>query len=163
MKKLVLLLSIVTACNSGANEKQATNTDTVNLPTTSSNQKRIDKGVDTTSKTPEKIVIPESNLKTYSNQRFKDVSVKKMPDQKFKISGKGQIFEASFGWILEDGHKEIKSGYEMTDAGAPEWGNFSFIVEVPKKRANTTLHLVLFETSAKDGSRQFQLPIPLVD
>jgi hypothetical protein len=49
----------------------------------------------------------------------------------------------------------------MTDAGAPEWGRFSFTVEAVKKRANSTLHIILFESSAKDGSRQYELPILL--
>ncbi|MBK7232918.1 MAG: hypothetical protein IPH93_11830 [Saprospiraceae bacterium] len=49
----------------------------------------------------------------------------------------------------------------MTDAGAPEWGNFEFGIHVQKKRANSTLTLVIFESSAKDGSRQNELPIPL--
>jgi hypothetical protein len=49
----------------------------------------------------------------------------------------------------------------MTDAGAPEWGNFNFVIEVAKQRSNSTLHLILYETSAKDGSRQHLLPIKL--
>jgi hypothetical protein len=49
----------------------------------------------------------------------------------------------------------------MTDAGAPAWGNFSFTVDAPKKNANSTLHLILFELSSKDGSRQYELPILL--
>jgi hypothetical protein len=49
----------------------------------------------------------------------------------------------------------------MTDAGAPEWGNFEFTIDVTKKRGNSTLTLILFESSAKDGSRQYELPIAL--
>jgi len=95
----------------------------------------------------------------YSNARFKEVTVEKINDETFLIKGKGQIFEASFNWVVEDGHEELKQGYEMTDAGAPEWGNFSFTINVSKKRPNSKLHLILFETSAKDGSRQHELPI----
>ena len=47
------------------------------------------------------------------------------------------------------------------DAGAPEWGKFNFILHAPKKRENSTLTLILFEISAKDGSRQHELPIAL--
>jgi hypothetical protein len=79
----------------------------------------------------------------------------------FLVTGQGQIFEASFNWIIEDGHDELQHSYATTDAGAPEWGNFSFKVHAPKKDSNTTLHLVLFETSAKDGSRQYELPLLL--
>jgi hypothetical protein len=97
--------------------------------------------------------------KTYSNARFKDVTVEKTGEHQYLVRGKGQIFEASFSWVVEDGHNELKKGFEMTDAGAPEWGNFSFTVEVEKERENSTLHLILFESSPKDGSRQYELPV----
>jgi hypothetical protein len=109
------------------------------------------------SQAPDREVSP----KIYANQRFKEVTVEKIGNHKFLIKGKGQIFEASFSWVVEDGHKEIKKGFEMTDAGAPEWGNFSFTIDVAKEHPNSTLHLILFEASAKDGSRQYELPILL--
>jgi hypothetical protein len=62
---------------------------------------------------------------------------------------------------VEDGHNELKKGFESTDAGAPAWGDFSFTVEAEKERPNSTLHLVLFATSAKDGSRGHELPVYL--
>ena len=99
--------------------------------------------------------------KSYSNERFKNVTVRDLGNNEFLIEGQAQVFEASFSWIVEDGHEEIMQGYNTTDAGAPAWGNFSFTISAKKKRANSTLHLVLFEASAKDGSRQHQLPIPL--
>ena len=104
---------------------------------------------------------PDYLSKVYSNDRFKDVTVDKTGEHTFLIKGKGQIFEASFGWIVEDGHFELKNGFATTDAGAPEWGSFSFEVEVEKKRENSTVHLILFETSAEDGSRKYELPIRL--
>lgn len=104
---------------------------------------------------------PSLTPKAYSNERFREVTVRKNEDNTFTVSGKGQIFEASFGWVVEDGHNELVKGFESTDAGAPEWGDFEFSVEVRKQRPNSTLTLVLFETSAKDGSRQHELAIPL--
>jgi hypothetical protein len=98
---------------------------------------------------------------TYDNKRFKDVRVEKIGRNKFRVYGQGQIFEANFGWVVEDGHEELKKGFQMTDAGAPEWGNFDFTIEVEKKRKNSTLTLILFETSAMDGSRQYELPVTL--
>ncbi|HLF45180.1 MAG TPA: Gmad2 immunoglobulin-like domain-containing protein [Chitinophagaceae bacterium] len=103
--------------------------------------------------------IPAATI--YSNDRFKEVTVKKTGDYSFLIQGKAQIFEASFSWVVEDGHEELKKGFEMTDAGAPEWGKFSFTIEVQKKRTNSTLLLILFESSPKDGSRQYELPVLL--
>lgn len=105
---------------------------------------------------------PENMLsKQYSNARFKEVTVEQISENKFRVRGKGQIFEANFNWIIEDGHEELKNGFQMTDAGAPEWGNFDFTITVEKKRENSKLTLVLFESSAKDGSRQHELPIVL--
>lgn len=120
----------------------------------------IKASVDTVAITKE--ADPDSlQTKTYTNKRFRDVTVERIGEDSFMLRGQGQIFEASFNWIVEDGHEELKKGYQMTDAGAPEWGNFEFGIRVQKKRANSTLMLVIFETSAKDGSRQYELPIPL--
>jgi len=99
--------------------------------------------------------------KTYSNERFRNVTIEKIADNKYRLKGQAQIFEASFSWVIEDGHNEIKSGYHMTDAGAPEWGNFEFTVELDKKNPGLTYHIILFEVSAKDGRREFELPILL--
>jgi hypothetical protein len=113
-------------------------------------------------KTPVDTTATKDGTKTYSNKRFKDVVVERLTSDEFRITGKGQIFEASFSWYIEDGHNELQSGFATTDAGAPEWGKFDFVINnVVKKRPNSTLHLVLFETSAKDGSRQYELPLLL--
>lgn len=97
----------------------------------------------------------------FSNERFRNVRVKTTGENQFLVTGQGQIFEASFSWKVEDGHDQIAEGFATTDAGAPAWGNFSFTVTVQKKRPESTLHLVLYEASAKDGSPQYQLPVPL--
>ena len=107
----------------------------------------------------EKVAVPPA--KTYKNARFRAVRVEQTGEHRFRITGQGQIFEASFSWVVEDGHEELKQGFQMTDAGAPAWGNFDFTLEVSKKRPNSTLLLILFESSAKDGSRQHELPVVL--
>ena len=99
--------------------------------------------------------------KQYANKRFKGVGIERISETKFRIFGQAQIFEANFNWVVEDGHEELKKGYEMTDAGAPEWGSFDFTIDVPKNQENSTLTLILFEISAEDGSRQHELPIVL--
>lgn len=116
---------------------------------------------DTTNKVMEDTTQSSPAGKLYSNVRFRDVSVEKVGTNRFLVEGKGQIFEANFGWVVEDGHRELRNGFEMTDAGAPEWGEFRFFIDVEKERPNSVLTLVLFESSAKDGSRQHELPIPL--
>ncbi|WP_081661834.1 Gmad2 immunoglobulin-like domain-containing protein [Gillisia sp. JM1] len=110
----------------------------------------------------DKSIKPNKEItKEYANQRFRKVRVEKIASNKFRIQGEAQIFEANFNWVIEDGHYELKKGYEMTDAGAPEWGKFDFTIEAHKKRDNSTLNIILFEISAKDGSRQYELHIPL--
>lgn len=127
---------------------------------------------DTNKSTPEEKILTPSQMPdvsnaaeekppTYANARFRNVAVMKMSKDTYKITGEGQIFEASFNWVVEDGHNELKSGYTTTDAGAPAWGNFTFSITVAKMRENSVLHLILFELNAKDGRRTHDLPILL--
>ena len=147
----VLLLIIFISCNTGTSPNQtAMETDTVSV------DQHGTQNTDTAIP-----AVPSPTAKVYSNERFKEVTVEKTGEHQFLIQGKGQIFEASFSWVVEDGHEELQNGYQMTDAGAPEWGKFSFSLDVTKKRANSTLMLILFESSPKDGSRQYELPLVL--
>lgn len=156
----LLFIMLLAGCNAGEQQSSKENkTDTIRIHDTVFIEKEGSE-VATEKPSGEK---PSTNIpsKTYSNERFKEVTVEKTGDQTFLIKGKGQIFEAAFNWVIEDGHDELKKGFSMTDAGAPAWGNFSFTVNAPKKRANSTLHLILFESSPKDGSRQYELPVLL--
>ena len=165
---LFIILLSVSACSTPTDQSvQSADTFTTTSVTPSNGDIAPSPSSDTTAQSTPPTTLdsfstpPASFNKSYGNKRFKDVIVEKIGASKYRITGKGQIFEASFGWVVEDGHRELKSGHEMTDMGAPEWGNFSFTVDVAKQRPNSTLHLILFETSAKDGSRQHELPIPL--
>lgn len=148
--KVTILLSFVflVGCKNTQNTNTTTHSDTITTIPDTIQVKEETK--------PEPLLS-----KKYSNQRFKDVTVEKIGQDSFFIRGQGQIFEANFNWVVEDGHDELKKGYQMTDAGAPEWGNFEFLLNVAKKRENSTLMLIIFESSAKDGSRQHQLMIAL--
>jgi len=98
----------------------------------------------------------------YSNKRFRNVTVTLNSSGDYVVQGEGQIFEANFNWMIVDNEKELKKGYAMTDAGAPEWGSFRFTVRsVNKINPEKKLQLILYESSAKDGSRQHELEIPL--
>ncbi len=148
MKVIYVLFALtLIGCHAGTPENEtATKTDTT----------LVELNTDTS-----KATAPVSAAKIYSNERFKEVAVVRVGEHKFLIEGKGQIFEASFSWVVEDGHEELKQGFQMTDAGAPAWGNFSFTIDVAKARENSTLMLILFESSPKDGSRQYELPVLL--
>lgn len=104
---------------------------------------------------------PADTAITYENERFRNVQVRTVKEKTFRITGEAQVFEAAFSWTIEDGHNVIKEGHETTLAGAPEWGSFDFTVNAEKERENSTLLLVLYEGSPKDGSRQHELPVPL--
>jgi hypothetical protein len=145
---ILLSLIILIACNNNEQKRATVTTDTL---------KTIPETTQVAKEAKPDALLP----KTYSNKRFKDVTVKKIAKDKFLIRGQAQIFEANFSWIVEDGHEELKKGFQMADAGAPEWGKFKFAINVPKKRENSTLTLILFESSPKDGSRQYELPITL--
>ncbi len=159
MKQVLFCFVIIcSACNNNDQQDQSS-ADTVKT--------RIDTTVskvrmeEVKSETPPPPPLPPTAPKIYANTRFKDVTVKKIGEHQFLIKGKAQVFEANISWVVEDGHNELKKGFVMTDAGAPEWGNFTFSIDVTKKRENSTLTLILFESSAKDGSRQHELPIVL--
>ena len=147
---IIATIIILVGCNTKKESGKIAKTDTLKttIATTAAKQKL-----------PAKDTL--SPVKTYSNKRFKEVSAEKIGKDSFLIRGRGQIFEANFSWVVEDGHNELKKGFEMTDAGAPEWGKFKFIVRAQKQRTNSTLTLILFETSAMDGSRQYELPVML--
>ncbi len=147
IKSIIWVLTLLLfACNNQKNtESESGDTlvsnDTVQIATPKEPQKEI--------------------AKEFTNSRFRQVTIEKKDVNKYRVRGEAQIFEANFGWVVEDGHNELKNGFAMTNAGAPEWGKFDFTVEVQKTNEYSTLHIILFEVSAKDGSRQYELPIPL--
>ena len=146
--KFFLILFLFYSCNSTQNRNEHVS------PDSSLNQNK--QGPLAESK---KDSVKPENI--YSNQRFKEVSITQTGDHTFEINGRAQVFEAAFSWIIEDGHEELKKGFQMTSAGAPEWGKFRFMVDARKKKANSILHLIIFEASPKDGSRQSPLPVLL--
>lgn len=110
---------------------------------------------------PTKPAKEQQQPKVYGNETFQQVTVTKVKENTYEVKGKARVFEATFGYVVEDGHNELTKGFVQTSAGAPEYGDFQFTVQVTKAEPNSTLTLILFEESAKDGSRQWELPIPL--
>ncbi len=102
---------------------------------------------------------PEEQV--YKNEIFQDVTVVKTGEDTYTIKGKARIFEAVVDYVVEDGHNELAKGSVQATKGAPEWGEFTIDLNVKKDEPNSTLILILFETSANDGSRQKELMIAL--
>ncbi|SEA71565.1 Immunoglobulin-like domain of spore germination [Flavobacterium gillisiae] len=147
IKSTILLLAVlVFACN----KKNSDDT----------NRNESSTSIDTVQVT--KPIEPQKQVAiAFSNEHFRQVTVEKVDGNKFRVKGQAQVWEANINWVIEDGHNELKSGFTTTDAGAPEWGNFDFTIDIEKKEESLTLTLILFEESAKDGSRNHELPIPL--
>jgi hypothetical protein len=78
----------------------------------------------------------------------------------FTVTGEARVFEAAFGWKLEDGHSVLAEGHAMADRGAPDWGAFEFEVRF-EKATNPVLTLILYVGSPKDGTPEHELFIPL--
>lgn len=147
---ILFLLIPLMGCNSSGEQKTATDSETTE--TTSDVEDTTDEKDD---------IPPPPPPKYYANDRFKEVWVERLGEHTFRIQGQARVFEATVNWIVEDGHVELKEGFVTADQGGPEWGAFDFTIEVEKLRTHSTLTLYLFELSAKDGSRQGELPIPL--
>ena len=113
---------------------------------------------DTTLLVKEKV---EPELEMFSNEAFKNVSVQNLGSDKFMVKGQARVFEATINWSVEDGHYILADGFATADMGAPEWGNFAFEFSAKKAEANSTMVLILFEASAKDGTQMHTLPIKL--
>ncbi len=147
MKKLkityLIIFILLFACN------ESTKTDQTEQ------EKNVEEEVMTEIKTPGK------KDTAYSNDRFKEVQVAQVSPDTYKVTGTAQVFEATLSYVVEDGHYELAKGFTTTDAGAPEFGNFEFTVNVEKNQPNSTLMLILFESSPKDGGRTHELYIPL--
>ena len=109
----------------------------------------------------EKPIEQSEVLKEYKNEHFQKVTLEKLGNNKFRVKGQAQVFEATIKWSVEDGHYVIIDGFTTATIGAPEWGDFDFTFEAKKAEQNSALTLILFEESAKDGSQLYTLPISL--
>lgn len=78
----------------------------------------------------------------------------------FTVQGEARVFEGAFSWTLEDGHSILAEGNEFVEEGAPAWSPFEFEVNYTSA-SNSTLTLILFVYSAKDGNPEHELMVPL--
>ncbi|MEC5424841.1 Gmad2 immunoglobulin-like domain-containing protein [Virgibacillus sp. C22-A2] len=76
------------------------------------------------------------------------------------VSGLAKVYEGTILYEFEDGHFILDEGFTTATVGAPEWGEFEIIIEFDEV-ANYSGRVILFEESAKDGSRINELQIPI--
>ena len=141
---LCLLLLLLISCNKKSDED--TNSKDTIIQNDSINSVTTDE-------------TKEGAVEKLSNERFRNVTIEKLDENSFRVKGQAQVFEGTINWTVEDGHYILKDGFTTTDAGAPAWGNFDFTFEAEKVNKNSSVTLVLFEISAKDGSQQYSLPV----
>lgn len=76
------------------------------------------------------------------------------------VKGLARVYEGTVLYEFEDGHNILAEGFTTAKQGAPEWGEFEIIIEFDEV-ANNSGSVILFEESAKDGSRRNELIIPV--
>jgi hypothetical protein len=71
------------------------------------------------------------------------------------VRGVAAVFEAQFNWTLANGDGlVVAEGFAMTDSGMG-WGSFGFTIDVPYEvDAEQPASLIVFDYSAKDGTRE---------
>lgn len=78
------------------------------------------------------------------------------------VRGLARVFEATVQYEFEDGHYVLDKGFTTASEGAPGWGEFEFTINLDEKTFNGLGKVVIYEESAKDGSRLHELHIPVV-
>ncbi len=146
MKKLALLLLSIFILSCQSDKKEQNQIENIIINDTIQSLAEEEKSTD---------------LEKHSNEIFKDVIVESLGEDKYKAFGSARVFEATLNWSVEDGHFVLAEGYATANMGAPQWGNFEFEFTAKKVDDHSTLILILYEISAKDGSHRHELPIKL--
>ncbi len=81
----------------------------------------------------------------------------------YTVAGEARVFEATLQYEVEDGHYIFQEGFETASTCGPDWGIFTINIHIPEENLPQygQLRLILFEESAKDGSRINELSVPL--
>jgi len=103
-----------------------------------------------------------SVTRTLANEAFRNILVSGSQGV-YTIAGEARVFEGHLHYEVEDGHFILQEGSATASEGAPGWGIFKIDIQIPEEDLPeyATVTLVLFEISAKDGSRINELSVPL--
>ncbi len=153
MKKFLLIILIGIGC--GQQKERSSNTEAADT-------------IDTLAKTDNTVVEKKADTTNSGiqslpqfNDRFKDVILTRLSADSARLTGKARIFEATLSYAIYDKGKKVYEGFHTTSAGAPEWGDFDFNIAIPGSAGHSGTYVLLFESSAKDGSPQGVLKFPL--
>jgi len=175
MKKIIFYLIVlsIAAILSACNQNDQTNTPDENEQvneteeqmdnnTDEATQEEENNEVDENEQGTENSVTPTNEDKVYQNKIFKDVKVSET-DNEFVFTGKAQVFEGVFDYAVYDGEEKLVENNYQT-VGAPSWGDFEIPIEKELiANAKTEARFELFVYSAKDGSKENVLTIPLTN
>lgn len=104
----------------------------------------------------EEIVLENDAFRIYEPAPNTEIT-----DNKIVVRGQARVFEATIQYEFEDGHNILDEGFTTASEGAPGWGDFEITIEFDEV-ANNTGTIILFEESAKDGSRLHEIMIPVI-
>ncbi len=148
MRLLFLGLLFFCSCNTSTDNKTTQTTKTDN--TTVNEKQSVDTNLN--------LVKSDS---VYSNARFRNVTVTDLGNGIYDINGEAKVFEATLNYNLRQGKEESDVAHTTTSKGAPDWGKFNFTINSTIFKVNVPLYVILFESSAKDGSKLDELSIKL--
>lgn len=147
MRKIIFMIFIfwglifISACNSNVgNEYKTKIVD-------------IDEQLNDVDDEPE-IVLENEAFRVYEPAPNREV------ENEFTVRGQARVFEANVQYEFEDGHFILDEGFVTASEGAPEWGDFEITIRFDELSSDHGT-VILYEESAKDGSRLHKLMIPV--
>ncbi len=81
-------------------------------------------------------------------------------EERIVVSGLARVFEATVQYEVDAGNVILAEGFTTATEGGPGWGEFEIIIEL-EELVTGTAKIILYEESAKDGSRVNTLEIPI--
>ena len=76
------------------------------------------------------------------------------------VRGLARVWEGTILYEFEDGHFILDEGFTTASEGAPGWGEFEIVIDLDDA-VDYSGRVILYEESAKDGSRINELKIPV--
>lgn len=81
--------------------------------------------------------------------------------ERVRVRGRARVFEASFMVRVEDAAGVLLEQPAMASEGGPAWGEFDVRLTLPRPPEGEEGRVILFEPSAKDGTPQHVVSIPV--
>jgi hypothetical protein len=175
MKKMIgviltalLFLSSVVACSQESGENEKSRIPHVNEPKEQIVKKKREqkepepKEQPNTEKAEEDIVDGHEPMQGFENEAFRiyEPTQGNKVENGFVVRGEARVYEATVQYeLLDENENIIAAGFTTASIAAPEWGEFSFVVNWENNLSHGTL--LIFEENAEDGSKRHTIKIPI--